>query len=260
MTDERLSLLRQLRELGHRVAVADFKEADLLSDKRRNIAKKFGRLVKVDLPIRAEAGNTKEVHPNIMWARDSWKKIGPRNRVNFFQKDGSYQQLGEGGMSVDLPGKIILAAKNLAGDSQVQRLTQQGYKFVFLNDGYVLKPNLSRMLKTRAYVSWNHVDTFVGATGKVMLVDHEFFANNRSELRQAAKQSGLEIVFIPEAETHLYPANFLPLGENTVLMDKQAKQTIQLLTQHGVKVIPTKVTLSANRESGGGVRCILNEL
>ncbi|MFA5764220.1 MAG: hypothetical protein WC915_05430 [archaeon] len=106
----------------------------------------------------------------------------------------------------------------------------------------------------------DHIDLFVGVVGKVMLVEPSFFKNNRNELRRAAKNSGLEIVFVPEKETDLHPANILPLGSNSALVDRDAKETIALLKSKGVNVVPTVCSIRANRESGGGVRCIFNEI
>jgi hypothetical protein len=257
--DERLALARQLKELGHKIAIAHHFRENLISSRRLKLAKQSGRLVKAELPIRDQIGTKKEVHPNIMWMRDVWKKVG-KKRINFFKGNGVEEDFGEGGMSVDLPGKRILASKDLASNPEVQKLQAQGYQFHFLGDGYQFKPNLTKILKTKIYSSTTHIDLFVGVIGKTMLVDPAFYKNNRGELRRAAKEAGLEIVFVPDKETDLHPANILPLEENSALVDKDAKGTIALLRSKGVHVVPTCVSIRANRAAGGGVRCIINEI
>lgn len=258
-TDERLSLARQLKELGRRPAIGILNEKGVLSEKRVAMAKKEGRLVKIKAEVSDEKGTKKIIHPNSVWARDSWTKLSSEKRISFFGKP-EYEEFGEGGRVVELPGKIVIATETLRNNPQVERLKTKGFTFIFTKDGYQFIPRLSRILGQKTYLSLDHPDLFVGTTGRVLLTNRGFFNQNEKQLKEAASKANLEIVFVPESEAGLHPANFLPLDENTILMDRAAKETISLLRTKGVNVIPTRSPITANREGGGGVRCIVNEL
>jgi N-dimethylarginine dimethylaminohydrolase len=115
-------------------------------------------------------------------------------------------------------------------------------------------------IKGGVYILHNHVDLFVAAPGRVLLQDRSFYAKNRRVLDSAARVEHRTPLIIPTKETRLYPANLLPLEPNTAMVDRAAVQTIALLRRNGVEVIPTAVSLEANRMGGGGLRCMVNEM
>ena len=70
---------------------------------------------------------------------------------------------------------------------------------------------------------------------------------------------GLKIVTVPDEEADRHPANFLPLGNNKVLVDSGAPKFIEKLREAGVEVIPTVVPLNAMLVNKGGLHCLFNE-
>ena len=167
--------------------------------------------------------------------------------------------LGEGGKTLPLSEKSVLANIGLRNHPGIKELEKQGFKFYFVNDGEYYSGSLSLLLKRKTFQVHEHVDLFVGVSGNVMLVDYDFYRQNQSILKQAARENGLKIVYVPEEEAELHPANFLPLSPGRVLVERRAIKTIQTLESNGLKVIPTVVDLRGNRLGGGGLRCIFNE-
>jgi len=251
---ERLALIKQLSELGFRVAVPKFVFSD---EKLLQRVKPHARVFKANAPVIAQMGSTKEYASSSFWLRDMWSKLGDK-RVKRYDK-GSETAFGEGGMMVHF-GKTIFASDKLRNDPQLNKAWDAGYKVYFLKDGEQYYPSVSRMMGSKIYVTIDHVDLFLGVAGKTLLVEQDFFAANEGTLRRAAKDNKLKVCFVPREEADFHPANFLVLGENKVLMDKQARKTIELLRAQGVEVVPTRTPMKANLSAGGGVRCIANEL
>jgi hypothetical protein len=255
---ERTALVNQLRSLGFKVVVPYYDEVTSRNDILPHMAGKV-RTFKARLPVRPEViGKTREVHPNAFWARDLWVKVGGR-RKKFFSKFEDVD-FAEGGRWVSINERSHLVSVSLKDDPHCKDLVSSGHKLYFLNDGYRYEPRVSRLVGSKVYLSVDHPDLFVGVIGKVMVVDYDYFRQNRDTLRQAARDNGLEIVYIPPKEADIHPANFLPLGENRILIDKSAVETSALLRARGIEVVPTTEPMEMNRSAGGGVRCIVNEL
>jgi len=255
---ERMSLIKQLHDLGYDVIVPMYNNPEL-AHKREQIPLGNGiRKFYARAPIERGPDGQKILNPSAFWARDLWvKKEG--KRVTYFQKGGK-EEFGEGGRLVELPNKAFVASANLRGNKHVEELQRKGYKFYFTVDGYAYESRMSKVLGKDIYMSIDHVDMFLGTIGKVLLVDGGFFKQNPITIKQIASERGMEIVFVPDAERKKNPANFLPLEENTILMDRSAVKTIELLRSKGIKVIPTYRSMTANRAARGGLRCIINEM
>jgi hypothetical protein len=256
---ERRAIVRQLVGLGYRVAVPkyDFQEAAVLSRLVGN-ARVFQARSPGVRTIEILGNEKKTAQASALWGRDLWNKIGGKRFKRFTSVGESW--LGEGGKAISLPNRSILANKRLEGLSQVKKLQQEGYRFYFVEDGEAYCPPMSAMLKTPVFERHDHVDLFAGCTGNVLLVDRNFFEQNRLIFGKIARETNLQIVFVPRAEETLCPANFLVLEPGKILMDRDAKETIALMREKGVEVIPTAVSMRANRQAGGNVRCIVNEL
>ncbi len=252
---ERLALIKQLSELGFRVAVPNIK---FNSPKMLSRASKNARVFSVNPPVIAEHKGMKELPASIAWLRDMWAHDGTR-RVMRYSKNNEVAPFGEGGMSVRF-GKSVFASDKLRNDPNVKKMSDQGFRFYFLGDGENYYSSLSKILGKKTYLTMDHVDLFVGVVGKTMLVEEDFYKSNQGVLREAARENKLNVLFVPKSETDFHPSNFLVLGDNKVLVDKQAKQTIELLKSQGIEAIPTRVPMRANLAAGGGVRCIANEL
>jgi len=252
---ERLALIKQLSQLGFHVAVPNIKFND---PKMLSRASKHAKVFSVNPPVIAEHKGMKELPASIAWLRDMWVHDGKR-RVMRYSKNKEVSPFGEGGMSVRF-GKSVFASDKLRNDPTVKKMSSQGFRFYFLGDGENYYPSLSKILGKKTYLTMDHVDLFVGVVGRTMLVEEDFYKSNQGVLREAVRENKLNVIFVPKNETDFHPSNFLVLGDNKVLVDKQAKQTIELLRSYGIDAIPTRVPMSANLAAGGGVRCIANEL
>ncbi|MFA6268483.1 MAG: hypothetical protein WC652_01600 [archaeon] len=264
---ERVAVIKQLKALGFKVAVPKYPNTiPKLVQKVKGHAKVFSakRPVKVLYDPEFIMGGENTVEANSAeWARDLWKKVRGR-RIKRYTREPiktTYEvpHVGEGGASVDLPSGIIIN-HNWENSPSVKKLEAQGHKFYFVKDGEHFEPKASAHFGINIYLPASHSDFFVGATKNVMLVDPDFLKSNQPVLTQAAQDSHLKIITVPQDEIHLHPAGFLPLGENQVLVDKDAKKTIALLRAHGVDAIPTTVSLRANRALNGSLHCFVNEL
>jgi len=252
---ERLALIKQLAELGFRVAVPNLK---LNSPKMLSRASKHAKVFSVNPPVIAEHNGMKEYPASIAWLRDMWVHDG-KKRVMRYSKNKEVAPFGEGGMSVRF-GKCVFASDKLRNDASVKKMSSQGFRFYFLGDGENYYSSLSKILRRKTYLTMDHVDLFVGVVGRTMLVEEDFYKSNQGVLREAVRENKLKVLFVPKGESDFHPSNFLVLGDNKVLVDRQAKQTIDLLKSQGIEAIPTRVPMRANLAAGGGVRCIVNEL
>lgn len=260
---ERVSVIKQLSGLGYKVEVPDYGIVDKSVWERIS---QHARIFKAEQLIVGTINKTTELHPSTSWARDLWQQFAGMKIIRFIHVERNHHRtltedrLGEGGAIVPINENATLISRRLQNNALLGQLESTGHKFYFLKDGFKYEPNISRLFSLRTYLSHDHVDLFVGIAGKVMLADQGYFAINSPVLRQAVQQNGLQIVFVPGSESTFYPANFLVLEENRIMMDKRAVQTISLLRRSGVEVIPTNVALRANMGAGGGIRCFTNEL
>lgn len=256
---ERIAIIKQLKKLGYKVAVPNYENTQ---DKAHSKIQKHARVFKANKPlggiltINGEEKTTE--HPSSFWTRDLWKKIEGR-RIKRFTNKGE-NLFGEEGKSITLPNKVILANSSMKQNPTVKALAKKGYRFFFTQNGEAIDQTFSELLKTKVFVSHRHIDLFAGTIGNILLVNPDFYLKNKEAIAMAAREAKLRVLFVPEKEKELYPANFLPLEENTVMVDRDAKQTIRLLEENKVKVIPTIVSLKANRKLGGNIRCFTNEL
>ena len=263
---ERLSLIRQLRSLGFRVATPRYvlhpnnilRRAEIPNRETARKFSKYSRVFSAKAPY-FETPSGSLLAPASFWARDLWKKMDGKRVYQFSARDKP-NAFGEGGESVDISDKAIIANVELKNNPTTAKFQAKGVKFYFVNSGEEFDRSLSSALKRAVYSTNSHPDLFLGIVGKVMLVNNDFFRQNRDTLKQAIRENGLKPVFTPEDEVHLHPANFLVLSQNRILVDRAARKTIALLRDQGVEVIPTKVSLDACRLSGGSVRCLVNEL
>lgn len=258
---ERLAVVKQLAGMGYGVIVPYYERlhSNEFLDKIRPFARVFKASMREVGSVTSTTGHTTtEVDNSMLWARDLWKKVGSA-RVRRFTREGE-EKFGDGGRSVPLSQTIHLADSSLQDSPEVRRLQAEGHKFFFTQRGEAFSQMFTRVSGRKVYLSHEHVDLFAGAVGQVLLVDDVFHRTNRSVIRQAVKESGLKLLFVPEDEADLHPTNFLSLGENKVLVDKAAKKTMALLAENGVEVVPSAVSIRANRASGGGLRCFVNEM
>lgn len=252
---ERLLIMKQLKSLGFGVFTPKYSFTNPEDIQR---AKGVARSFKAKAPTEY-VGNKAIAHSSAIWARDLWvktrfgrsKKFLPMLEVNKF---------GEGGMVVPIGEAAFFVSDKLRNAPEVVKLAAKKTRFYFLKDGFEFDADLTKMLGAKTFVVNDHVDLFLGVVGKVMLVDSHFFEANKGVLKVAAKENKLMVVPVPVSEASIHPANFLVIGENRILVDRDAKETIALLKANGVDVIPTVVPLRANRTFGGGVRCMVNEL
>ncbi len=259
---ERLAIAKQLTRLGYSVAILHYPEltpSTLFVPVLEDLPIKIVPMYFKKLPPAGTAVTF--IHPNHSWARDLWTKFGAK-RIRFFNGlKGGYNDVGEGGNFVFIPGKkAAIAHQSLEKHPDIKALQGEGYRFYFVKDGEQFNPIASQWFGRKVFQTISHSDPFAGIVDGLMLVDYRFWRQNRSELRRAASDNGLEHLFIPEDEIEFLPANFLPLGHRKVMVNSEAPKTIELLRSRGIEVIPTCVPLTTNRRYSGGLHCIVNEL
>jgi len=256
---ERLAVIRQLRRLGYAVAVPKYAEAydERLFSRLPEGVRVFNARAPIARTLEVGGEEVAEMHDSARWARDLWQKT-PEGRVKRFSREGE-NPFGEGSKSIFLPNNVVIANRSLRKNETVGELRQKGFRFYFVRSAKIVErhPVMPKIKKTKVI---SHVDLYAGAVGRVLLVDRGFYLRNLLGIRSAARRAGLKILFVPKGERHLHPANFLVLEPNKVLVDKDAKETIALLRENGVEVIPTAISMRGNRNSGGGVHCLVNEL
>ncbi len=262
---ERIAIIKQLSALGHKPIIMKYRLVH--SDQHINKVRKHGRVINAEPPVDGNYEGTSMIglrkrtpvlNVASLWPRDMWTRFGAK-RTKHFGKNFE-NEAGEGGKIMPVSENAFIVNKILKENETIKRLQQQGVKFYFVNSGEFLSQSLSKAYGKKIFTMHDHVDLFVGVTGRVMLVDYDFYRQNRNVLKQAARDNGLKIVYVPQEEAELQPANFLPLEPGKILMEKRAKKTMQFMREAGLEVIPTAVDLRANRFSGGGVRCFINEL
>lgn len=254
---ERVSIIKQLKRLGFNVAAIHYRDTISKETAKRHLGGS-AKLIEGKPPTYVHIGESRPVN-QAFWARDLWTKFEGR-RIKHFSSGGT-NPFGEGARFVSIPGtRSYIVNSSLEKAPEIAELSRKGYKFYFVSNGFSLEPWYSKSYRKKIYESSDHTDMFVGAVGKVLLCDYDYFRLNRNILRSVAADQKLEIVYVPGEEKHLIPQNFFLLGENSVLVDRSAKKTIALLRSKGVEVVETDVSLVASRNSGGGLHCIINEL
>ncbi len=252
---ERISVIRQLSGLGYKVLVPDYGLSNSIVMGR---IKGHSRVFKARPVVIATNGHTKEYSSSIMWARDMWQKFEGRRVIRGGENANT---AGEGGMVVPINERTAVVSESLRQNPTIAGLAGRGHRFYFMKNGLQFHANLSRVFSMEIYGTMDHVDLFVGVAGGVMLVEGSYFTGqNKTVLRQATRENGLRMLFVPPGEEIMYPANFLVLEQNRILMNRNAERTIALMRGNGVEVIPTDVAIKANLRAGGSIHCFVNEL
>jgi hypothetical protein len=253
---ERIATIRQLHGLGYQVLVLDFgiSPASGIEEARR-----YARIFKARPPIVGRMGKKVEYDSSVVWSRDLWQKF-EGIRIAHFSRNGE-NPAGEGGMSVPINDRNTITSEKLRDDPVIRMLAKRGHRFYFMKDGFRFLERLSGIFSKEAYMTNDHTDLFVGAVANIMLVHGGYFVGqNKTLLRQAAKENKMKLLFVPHEESRIYPSNFLLLDRSRILVDQRAVKTIGLLREEGIDVVPTDVPLTENMKFGGGVRCFVNEL
>ncbi|MDD4251145.1 MAG: hypothetical protein PHX27_03070 [Candidatus ainarchaeum sp.] len=269
---ERISIINQLISKGKRVVVFVPKEINKIENEYlKQITKK--RNVKI---INVENNSPY----NTAWQRDSFTKLKSR----YYNKDRMRdirarvpEQLrryfGEGGRVIDLgtlKGKKSIIVSNTVKESgnpriekeireEISMLKRQGYN-VFELPGHDFSPH-GRTGNPQLKKAWfDHLDVFVNSIPekKVLLVDPDYLKKNYSNITGISKATGFKIIKIPQKEKYSYPANFLNIGNGEVIVNSDAKQTINLLKNTGVKVFVSPRAIRENLTMRGSIGCFVN--
>lgn len=108
-----------------------------------------------------------------------------------------------------------------------------------------------------------HIDFFLGIfeEGKVILVDPDYYKENKTQIDKIAKEQEYKVVLVPVEEKELYPSNFLSLPNGEIVM-VNAPQTYAEITKvigqdkavQYIKLLDSSLT--TNLKLGGGIRCM----
>ncbi|MCM8765415.1 MAG: arginine deiminase-related protein [Candidatus Omnitrophica bacterium] len=111
--------------------------------------------------------------------------------------------------------------------------------------------------------SFLHLDFFLGIfeEGKIILVDPDYYKENKAAVDEIAEGEGYKIVLIPEEEKKLRPGNFLSLPNGKVLMINAPKTYAEIARVIGQDKVKQSIklldsSLEANLKLGGGIRCM----
>lgn len=273
INQERALVLRQLLRQGRSVILSVSKNLAPEEKKLVNALKKVkgGKLRVVNFSPNSPYGQ--------FWMRDAYSNVGRRvlNRIKVedlaysTRKESRY--FGDGGRLIDCgringkptllvstssPAGIIKDSNKLRGlIEEIEMLKRRGYNVFELPGGTYRAKGYKNGDKADGEF-FHHLDVFVNHIKgtNILLIDRSYYEKNLGAIE---KLKGFKIIFVPESEKYFYPANFLNLGNKEVIMDKNAKKTIELLKKEGVNVYSTPVSLNANRENFGGIRCFVNE-
>ena len=215
-------------------------------DRRNKILVKMGKKILVDEKIPFET------HP----LYKLFKKIGVEGKI-------VKSELGEGGRVVVGNG-IALVSDVLKDTKELKELEKRVDKIYFLPSIKLklemkLSPTID-MLDEDVYREHSHIDLAVGLVRgrngeKVMIVDPNYYKDNKELLKRIARETGHRIIKIAKSEAHLRPANFLVLPDGKILMNKAPKLKRQL-EKHGVDVIMMDRPLKEHiKFTAGGIRC-----
>jgi|GEM_PF-4351672 len=174
-----------------------------------------------------------------------------------------YSFLGEGGAVVNIANQCVLVSKLTARKAapEIEFLESRGLKVFKMPAGMIEIFKVKQGNKTMpVYRKTHHIDLFINRVpGKpLLLADPEYYHENRQLIDSIAGALKYRVLVVPEKEKQFYPANFLELGENKILVNRGAKKTIRMLRENNVKVVPTTRSLKASALLGSGVRCAVN--
>lgn len=273
INQERALVLRQLLRQGRSVILSVSKNLAPEEKKLVNALKKVkgGKLRVVNFSPNSPYGQ--------FWMRDAYSNVGRRvlNRIKV--EDLAYRTkkekrfFADGGRLINcgiINGKPTILVSNSSPTERItdpRKLREIGEEIEMLRRrGYNVHELPGDFYRPKGYKNghsspgefFHHIDVFVNHIKgtNILLMDNSYYARNQSKLED---MRGFKIILIPEQEKYFYPANFLNLGNKEIIMDKNAKKTIELLKKEGVNVYSTPVSLNANRENFGGIRCFVNE-
>lgn len=220
-------------------------------------------------------------HNSGYWQRDTSVNLGSERVISREQAEKSTHKslakkknayFGEGGKFINAgeangqrvvivsstPPYGFVGKKNPKIQSDMQKekemLQAKGYK-VFELPGFHYRQVLG---KTEFF---NHIDPFINTIPKrkLVIVDPDYYKRYSNEVNEVAGFLGYSVIKVPESEKHLYPSNFLNIGEGEIILEHSATQTAKLLKAQGVKVFTTPLELKGNNMLFGGARCFVNE-
>jgi len=272
INQERAIVLRQLLKQGRSVILSVSKNLAPQEKKLIDALKKVkgGKL-------RVVTFGQNSVY-NASWMRDVYSpfkrrvlnKVKVQDKAYKTKKESRY--FGDGGRVIDC-GKIngkptILVSSSYPTQNidsrklreireEIEMLKRRGYTVHELpGDFYQARGHKQGNAASREFFA--HLDVFINHIKgtNILLTDNSYYTKNKARFE---RMKGFKVVLIPEKEKYFYPANFLNVGNKEIIMDKNAKQTMELLRKNGVTVYSTPVSLHANRENLGGIRCFVNE-
>ncbi|MFH1235096.1 MAG: hypothetical protein V1493_05800 [Candidatus Diapherotrites archaeon] len=174
-----------------------------------------------------------------------------------------FSALGEGGTVVNIGDRFLLVAGGTAGaaEKEIAFLEGLGMEVFRLPPG--LAPKCQTVVndwKRLVYIENPHIDLFINRIPgrKILVVDYNYFQDNRQLVKEIASKTGHALVVVPQAEGALFPANFLDLGKNRILMAPKARKTIRALKKLGVFVVRASNGMGSTYPRGAGIRCTAN--
>ncbi|MDD3083581.1 MAG: arginine deiminase family protein [Candidatus ainarchaeum sp.] len=267
---ERISVINQLVKLGKKVIIVVPKTIDQKQDIFLKQIKKTKNVKIMRIGERSPYQGP--------WQRDCFTRLGRR----YYNKDISmsaraitpqYSQryFGEGGRIINLgkiKGKQTLLISNTAKEGisiikkeikeEIEMLKRQGYN-VFELPGHDFSPYGQKKpeLKKRWF---DHIDVFINTIPekKLLIVDPDYLRKNRRIIENIVSETGFRLIIIPEKEKYTYPANLLSIGNGEIIMNSDAKKTINILRNVGVKVFASPKGIKANLTMRGGIGCFVN--
>lgn len=273
MNKERISLISKLATSGKRVIIIAPKN---ITQENQNLLKNLTMLKNVRV-MRVEPNSVY----NIPWTRDLFTRLKRRfyakEHSTFFRNNINpilKRHFGEGGRIINL-GKIngkptIILSSTVREKTSIDRifvekeireeielLKRQGYN-VFELPGHFFSPYRKNPELKKTW--FDHLDVFINTIPekKLILVNPDYLQQNNKKIREILKQTKYKLLVVPEEEKLLYPANFLNMGKGEILINSDAKKTIELLRKQGVKVFASPKGIRANMTKRGGIGCFVN--
>jgi len=218
---ERLSLVKKLKKEGYNVKV--------IAPRDEEIRKEFQEFIEKAEELGAEKIESRETQEELIsFIRDQEKKVGD---TIFKSKDAKGDILaqagekgkgrirsgaGEGGKVIDA-GNCILASEDLS-EKEIKQLKKAAkdkevYKLPTKTEKKEIKSTPKKKLAEEELEA-THIDHFVNTIPKrnIMLVQPEYYRENKEKIDQIAKKEKLEVVKSSKSEknqNHLISRNYL---------------------------------------------------
>jgi len=209
--EERLAILRQLRDMGVNVSVRD---PDIRGvDPFIARAKQEG--------VRIEDAKFDKGMPDIgielryAFARDLWTNLSTE-AVQALQTPYAAESLGidpvgMGGNVVPVTDGTAMIAETIRDAETIRRLEKKGYIFYPMKPGLVKHPYLTALLDRDTYEQQPHPDLFTNAVPakRVVVADPHYRQRNQETYDRLPRETKSKLIIINESEAHLLAANFL---------------------------------------------------